>query len=276
MNSVDIRHQVTGFLAEDIGSGDVTAQIIPSNQSAQATVISRQSAVVCGQSWFNEVFAQLSPDVVVEWLCEEGDDVLENQLLCRLHGPARALLSGERTALNLLQTLSATAGVARQYAQTVEGTGCTLLDTRKTIPGLRLAQKYAVQVGGCRNHRIGLFDAILIKENHIVAAGSIAKAVANARQISSVPIEVEVETLDELQQALDAGVERVLLDNFSLDDLRRAVQINQQRIELEASGNLTRADLRAVAETGVDFISIGALTKHIQAVDLSMRIQLID
>jgi nicotinate-nucleotide pyrophosphorylase (carboxylating) len=221
------------------------------------------------------VFQQLSPEVVIEWLRDEGDTVPADTLLCRLNGPARALLTGERTALNLLQTLSATATIARRYADAVTGTGCKVLDTRKTLPGLRLAQKYAVKCGGCFNHRIGLFDAVLIKENHIIAAGSISEAVRLARSYGDVPVEVEVENLEEFAQALAALPNRIMLDNFSLADMRVAVERNRGVVELEASGNITLDNIRSVAETGVDYISIGALTKNLAAVDLSMRIEML-
>lgn len=266
--------EIAAYLAEDIGDGDLTANIIPAATQATAAVISRENTVLCGQAWFDAVFKQLSADVVIEWLCKEGDTVAADTLLCRLSGPARALLTGERTALNLLQTLSATAATARRYADAVAGTGCKVLDTRKTIPGLRLAQKYAVKSGGCFNHRIGLFDAILIKENHIIAAGSIAQAVKAARVCGEVSVEVEVENLDEFQQALAAKPDRIMLDNFSIADTLAAVRENQGAVELEASGNITLEYIREVAETGVDYISIGALTKNIAAVDLSMRIEL--
>ncbi len=266
--------EIAAFLAEDIGSGDLTAQIIPEASLATATVISREACVICGQAWFNAVFQQLHPTISIDWFCAEGATVPADTLLCRLSGPARPLLSGERTALNLLQTLSATATIARNYADAVSGTGCKVLDTRKTLPGLRLAQKYAVRCGGCFNHRIGLFDAILIKENHIIAAGSIASAVAAARLTSHATIEVEVENLNEFQQALAAKPERIMLDNFALADMRNAVRQNAGQLELEASGNITLDNIRTVAETGVDYISIGALTKHVHAIDLSMRIEL--
>lgn len=267
--------EIAAFLAEDIGSGDLTANLIAKDQTASATVVCREAAVLCGQAWFEAVFKQLDPSVRIEWLCQEGEYLPADSLICRLQGPARALLTGERTALNLLQTLSATASIARRYAQAVAGTSCKILDTRKTLPGLRLAQKYAVSCGGCMNHRIGLFDAILIKENHILAAGSIAEAVKSARASGQkVMVEVEVENLDELHQALTARVDRVMLDNFSLEALREAVAMSQGQVELEASGNITLETIRSVAETGVDYISIGALTKNLQAVDLSMRIDL--
>ncbi len=266
--------EIAAYLAEDVGSGDLTANIIPASTQATATVITRENTVLCGQAWFDTVFKQLDPDVDIEWLCKEGESVKADTLLCRLSGPARALLTGERTALNLLQTLSATSTISRKYADAVAGTSCKVLDTRKTIPGLRLAQKYAVKCGGCFNHRIGLFDAILIKENHIIAAGSIAQAVKTARESSDVLVEVEVENLDEFRQALTAKADRIMLDNFSIADTISAVRENQGRAELEASGNITLENIRSVAETGVDYISIGALTKNIAAVDLSMRIEL--
>jgi len=267
---------ITRFLQEDIGSGDITAAIIPETVSAQAEVITREDMVLCGRAWFDAVFKQLDTAVIIEWLINEGQLATKNTLLCKVSGPARAILTGERTALNCLQTLSATATVAKRYADAVAGTGCKVLDTRKTIPGLRQAQKYAVSVGGCYNHRIGLFDAVLIKENHIMAAGSIANAVQTARLQSSVPVEVEVENMQELQQAFTAKPDRIMLDNFSLDDMRSAVQQKPGGIELEASGNITLDNIRSIAETGVDFISIGALTKHVNAIDLSMRVKLVD
>ena len=263
------------FLSEDIGSGDITATIIPETAQAYAEVITRESMVMCGQAWFNAVFAQLNSNMVINWLVAEGDFVTENTLLCTVQGQARALLTGERTALNLVQLLSATATVAKQYADVVAGTGCKVLDTRKTIPGLRDAQKYAVACGGAYNHRIGLYDGVLIKENHIMAAGSITKAIQVARQLTSVPVEVEVETMAELTEALAAKPDRIMLDNFSLEDLRTAVALTGGKVELEASGNISIETIKAVAETGVDYISIGALTKHVKAVDLSMRVKVL-
>lgn len=267
--------EISAYLAEDIGSGDLTANIIPAATQAVATVMTRESMVLCGQAWFDAVFQQLSPDVAIEWQTREGESVAAGTMLCKIKGPARALLTGERTALNLLQTLSATATKARQYAEAVAGTGCKVLDTRKTIPGLRLAQKYAVKCGGCFNHRIGLFDAVLIKENHIMAAGSIAKAVAAARQNSRASIEVEVENLDEFKQAMSVCPDRIMLDNFSNAETAEAVALSCKRVELEASGNITLENIRSIAETGVDYISIGALTKNLAAIDLSMRIELL-
>lgn len=269
------RDLIRRFLAEDVGSGDVTADIIPQSLQAKAEVITREAMVVCGRDWFEAVFCELDPSCRVEWRVEEGEEVAAGTELCRLSGLARALLTGERTALNLLQTLSGTATVARRFAQAVAGTGVVVLDTRKTIPGLRRLQKYAVKVGGCENHRFGLYDGILIKENHIAAAGSIGAAVMRARALHpGFTIEVEVESLKELEEALDAGAEILLLDNFSLEDLRAAVAVTQKRALLEASGNIDLSNIRQVAETGVDRISVGALTKHLRAVDLSMRVRL--
>ena len=266
--------EINAYLAEDIGTGDITAAIIPENIQAEAVVMTREAIVLCGQHWFDAVFKRLGGNVCIKWLVSEGDIAAPGVSLCKINGSARVLLTGERTALNLLQTLSATATVARQYADAVAGTGCKVLDTRKTIPGLRRAQKYAVACGGCYNHRIGLYDGVLIKENHIIAAGSIAKAVQIARQQSNVSVEVEVESLGEFQEAIAAKPNRIMLDNFSLDEMRMAVSLNDPAIELEASGNITLENIRTVAETGVDYISIGALTKNIKAIDLSMRINL--
>ena len=279
MNGPDptyVSQTVTTALLEDVGSGDLTAQLIPADRGGRAAVITREDAVLCGTAWFDEVFRQVDSRVRVTWAARDGDRVRADQQLCTLEGPARSLLTGERTALNFLQMLSATATVTRKYVDAVAGTKCRILDTRKTIPGLRVAQKYAVRCGGGTNHRIGLFDAILVKENHIAAAGSIASAVAEARRLNSkVLLEVEVENLTQLREALDVPVDRILLDNFSLDQMRDAVKSTRQHanthIELEASGNVSLETLRGVAETGVDFISVGGLTKHVRAVDLSMR-----
>ncbi|MFA6052885.1 MAG: carboxylating nicotinate-nucleotide diphosphorylase [Methylobacter sp.] len=267
--------EIKPFLEEDMGSGDITAAIIPETMTAEAEVMTRENMVLCGQAWFDAVFKHLDANVSINWLAAEGDAVSKGATLCRLSGSARGLLTGERTALNLLQTLSATATVARQYADAVAGTGCKVLDTRKTIPGLRNAQKYAVACGGCYNHRIGLYDGVLIKENHIIAAGSIANAIRSARELTSVPVEVEVESMQEFQQAVAAKPDRIMLDNFSFEDMVAAVKLNAGGIELEASGNIDMDNIRVVAETGVDYISIGALTKHVRAVDLSMRIKLV-
>ena len=267
---------IKSFLEEDTGSGDITAAIIPEATHAQAEVLTREDMVLCGQAWFDAVFRYLDANVNISWLAGEGETVKKNTTLCKLSGSARALLTGERTALNILQLLSATATVARQYADAVAGTGCKVLDTRKTIPGLRNAQKYAVACGGCYNHRIGLYDGVLIKENHILAAGSITSAIQAARNLTTVPVEVEVESMQELTEAIGAKPDRIMLDNFSPETLRAAVELNAGAIELEASGNIDLDNIRAVAETGVDFISIGALTKNVKAVDLSMRIKLVN
>jgi len=266
---------IARFIREDLGGGDLTALIVPASERAEARVITREAMVLCGRPWFDAVFAQLDPAVRIAWQAEEGADMPADALLCVLEGPARALLTGERTALNLLQTLSATATLARVYAQAAQGTGLTVLDTRKTIPGLRQAQKYAVRCGGCANHRMGLYDGILIKENHIMAAGSIAQAVRQAQALESdVLIEVEVENLGQLGQALEAGVTRILLDNFTLEMMREAVAISAGRAKLEVSGNVSLEAIPAIAATGVDYVSVGALTKNVRAVDLSMRIVL--
>ena len=268
----EIHKDVARALAEDLGGGDITALLIPPSLPAQATVISREAAVVCGTAWFDAVFHALDPQVNIEWFVQDGDGVSPGTTLCKLGGPARALLSGERTALNFLQTLSGTATRARLYVKAIRGTAAKVLDTRKTIPGLRHAQKYAVRCGGGHNHRMGLYDAILIKENHILAAGSIAQAVATARGIAAgKSIEVEVESLAELHDALAAAADTVLLDNFTLENMAEAVAINRGRAKLEASGGITLDNIRRVAETGVDYISVGGITKDLQAVDLSMR-----
>ena len=267
-----IHDDVKLALAEDIGAGDITAALIPESQQSTATVISREAATIAGVEWFNEVFKQLDSAIYIEWQVTDGDTVKPNQVLCTLSGPSRALLSGERAALNFLQTLSATATVASHYAGLVAGTKAKILDTRKTIPGLRRAQKYAVTCGGCHNHRIGLYDAYLIKENHIAAAGSITHAINTARSLNTeAKVEVEVETIDEVKEALAANADILLLDNFDLDMLREAVAFNNGQATLEASGNVTPDTVRAIAETGVDTISTGELTKHVRAIDLSMR-----
>ena len=263
---------VKNFLKEAVCSGDLTASIIPESCIAEAEVVSREPMVLCGQDWFSAVFQVLNPEIKILWLRAEGEEAPADAVLCQLSGSARDLLTGERTALNLLQTLSAVATKARIYAKAISGTDCKILDTRKTLPGLRNAQKYAVKCGGCFNHRIGLYDGILIKENHIIAAGSIKDAVMHARKVSSVPLEVEVESLDELRQALEVAPDRIMLDNFSIEDMRIAVDLNTVGVELEASGNISLETIREIAETGVDFISVGELTKNIKAIDLSMRI----
>lgn len=272
----DIVQSVRQALAEDIGGGDLTATLIPATAIASARVISRESAVVCGSAWFDEVFRQLEERVHVLWEVHDADLVRPEQVLCRLSGPARALLTGERTALNFLQLLSGTATLVRRYVDAVRGTGACILDTRKTIPGLRAAQKYAVRCGGGKNHRMGLHDAILIKENHILAAGSVAAAMqlASASSSPDVPVEIEVENAGQLHEALAAGARRVLLDNFDVAALRAAVRENNGRARLEASGGITLETVRAIAETGVHDISIGGLTKSAQAIDLSMRFEL--
>ena len=272
----DIRTAVTRAIEEDIGTGDITAMLIPAEQRSHARIISRDQAVIAGQAWVNEVFRQVDPEVEVIWRVADGDLVSPNTVLFELKGSSRSLLTGERCALNFLQSLSGTASLCQQYATLVEGTGVRLLDTRKTIPGLRIAQKYAVSVGGCYNHRIGLYDAFLIKENHIMAAGSITNAVKQAHQIApGKPVEVEVETMEQLDEAIDAGADIIMLDNFTPDTMRVAVEHTRKRsegrIKLEASGGINKDTLRQYAETGVDYISIGALTKDCKAVDLSMR-----
>ncbi|MCJ1884850.1 carboxylating nicotinate-nucleotide diphosphorylase [Pseudomonas sp. LA21] len=273
--SGEIQANVRAALAEDVGSGDITAQLIPAERDASARIITRENATVAGSAWVDEVFRQVDPRVQVKWQVKDGEQVSADQTLFTLEGPARALLTGERSALNFLQLLSGTATRARHYADLVEGTGVKLLDTRKTLPGLRLAQKYAITCGGCHNHRIGLYDAFLIKENHIAACGGIAQAITEAHRIApGKPVEIEVEDLTELRQALDAGADIIMLDELSLDDMRTAVALTAGRAKLEASGGITEATLRTVAETGVDYISIGTLTKDVKALDLSMRLSL--
>ncbi|CAJ1770566.1 carboxylating nicotinate-nucleotide diphosphorylase [Aeromonas sp. 82P] len=279
----DVSRAVRAALLEDLGdaltaldqpdaSADITAQLIPADRMATARVITREAGVFCGQPWVDEVFVQLGGDVKVEWKVQDGEVLSPNQELFRLHGPARLLLTGERNALNFVQTLSGVATLTARYVAELEGTDCRLLDTRKTIPGLRTAQKYAVTCGGGKNHRIGLYDAYLIKENHILACGGIAEAINEARHLNpGKPVEVEVESLAELEQALAAKADIVMLDNFDVTMMREAVAINQGRAKLEVSGNVTLDTLAEFAATGVDFISVGALTKHVRALDLSMR-----
>lgn len=279
----DVSRAVRAALLEDLGdalttldqpdaSADITAQLIPADRQASARVITREAGVFCGQPWVDEVFVQLGGDVKVEWKVQDGEVLSPNQELFRLHGPARLLLTGERNALNFVQTLSGVATLTARYVAELEGTDCRLLDTRKTIPGLRTAQKYAVTCGGGKNHRIGLYDAYLIKENHILACGGIAEAISEARHLNpGKPVEVEVESLAELEQALVAKADIVMLDNFDVTMMREAVAINQGRAKLEVSGNVTLDTLAEFAATGVDFISVGALTKHVRALDLSMR-----
>ncbi|RYY03582.1 MAG: carboxylating nicotinate-nucleotide diphosphorylase [Gammaproteobacteria bacterium] len=271
--SKSIQENVAAALHEDIGTGDITALLIPADQQAKATVITREDCVFCGKDWVIEVFAQIDKKIVIEWNIDDGETAAANSTLFSLSGNARSLLTGERVALNFVQTLSGTATISRHYSNLVAHTSVKLLDTRKTLPGLRDAQKYAVASGGCHNHRIGLYDAFLIKENHIAACGGIKAAVANARTIApNKPVEVEVENFRELDEALAANADIIMLDNFNLEDMRKAVAINNSKAKLEASGNVTEKTLPLIAETGVDFISIGALTKHCRAVDLSMRI----
>lgn len=279
----DIRRAVRAALLEDLGdaltpldqpdaSADITAQLIPADRLASARVITREAGVFCGQPWVDELFVQLGGEVRVEWLVQDGEVLSPNQELFRLHGPARVLLTGERNALNFVQTLSGVASLTARYVAELADTDCRLLDTRKTLPGLRSAQKYAVTCGGGKNHRIGLFDAYLIKENHILACGGISEAINEARRLNpGKPVEVEVESLVELEQALAAGADIVMLDNFDIPMMREAVALNQGRAKLEVSGNVTLDTLADYAATGIDFISVGALTKHVRALDLSMR-----
>lgn len=271
----EIEANVRIALAEDVGSGDITAQLIPADQTASARVITREAAVISGVAWVNEVFRQVDSSVQVRWLVADGERVSANAVLFELEGKARSLLTGERAALNFLQTLSAVATRCQYFADKVADTAVKLLDTRKTLPGLRLAQKYAVTCGGCHNHRLGLYDAFLIKENHITACGGVAATVQAAHRIApGKPVEVEVESLDELRQALAAGADIIMLDELSLDDMRTAVKINAGQAKLEASGGVNEQTIRGIAETGVDYISLGTLTKDVKAVDLSMRLSL--
>lgn len=272
--TTEIERNVRLALEEDIGSGDLTAQLVPADQLATATVISREKAVLCGSAWFEACFRLLDKNIHIQWHAEEGARIHPNQMLCEISGNARALLTAERCALNFLQTLSGIATVTRLYVDAIAGTPAAILDTRKTLPGLRLAQKYAVTVGGGTNQRIGLYDGILIKENHIAAAGGIRLALAAAKKTGgAVPIQIEVETLEQLQTALDAGANLILLDNFPPELMRKAVTLTADRAQLEASGNITLDNVRTVAETGVQRISIGSLTKNVKALDLSMRIK---
>ena len=273
MATQTITQDVRIALAEDVGSGDITARLIPASTLAEARVISREHAVLCGGAWFDEVYRQLDPKVHVAWRCADGDQVVPEQVLCVLQGPARSVLTGERSALNFLQSLSGTATLTHRYADAIIGTQTKILDTRKTIPGLRAAQKYAVRCGGGQNHRMGLYDAVLIKENHIVAAGSITKAVTAIRRLmgTGLKIQIEVEDIAQLKDAIYAGVDIVLLDNMDTQHVAEAVAVAAGRVQLEASGGITLENIRDYALTGVDFISIGAITKHLHAVDLSMR-----
>ena len=274
---LEITRAVADTLREDLGGEidagrDVTAGLIPADSQGVATIITREHGIFCGQMWAEEVFRQLGGEVSIEWHVEDGDKVEPNQTLCTLRGPSRILLTGERNAMNFIQTLSGCATTVAEYAEQLEGTECRLLDTRKTIPGLRSALKYAVTCGGGYNHRIGVFDAYLIKENHIIACGGIEQAISTAKQLNpGKPVEVETESLEELQQAIDAGADIIMLDNFTTDMMREAVKINAGRAALENSGNVTLETIREFAQTGVDYISVGALTKHLKAMDLSMR-----
>lgn len=272
----EVTNNVSRALREDVGSGDVTGELIPANKTMSATILTREDMTMAGQPWADEVCRQVDANIGLNWLCQDGDVVTAGTTLCELSGPARSILTAERTALNFLQLLSATATVTAEYVAAVAGTICRVLDTRKTVPGLRLAQKYAVRCGGGHNHRVGLYDAILIKENHVMSAGGITAAVTAARDLQpGMPVEVEVETLEEMREALTAKAERLLLDNFSVERLEQAVAINQQEgdppAELEASGGLSIEQLASVAATGVDYVSVGALTKNVRAIDLSMR-----
>jgi nicotinate-nucleotide pyrophosphorylase (carboxylating) len=273
----DLGRQVETALAEDIGRGDVTAALVPAAQRVRGRVITREAAVLCGQAWADETFRRLDPLVRLTWRAADGARLVADQVVLEIAGPARAVLTGERTALNFLQLLSGTATIARAYVDAVAGTGCRILDTRKTVPGLRSAQKYAVRCGGADNHRMGLFDQILIKENHIAAAGSITAAIEAARRSEpKVAVEVEVESLQELEEALAAGPDIIMLDEFSLTDMRSAVALKNARrasVKLEASGSVSLETVGAIAATGVDYVSVGALTKHVRAVDLSMRLE---
>jgi len=273
MASTDIEETVRRALAEDVGGGDVSARLVPENTKTHAELITREAGVLCGQAWFDEVFRQIDPAIRGDWQARDGQTVRPGQLLCRLTGPARGLLTGERCALNFLQTLSGTASCVARYVEALRGTNAVLLDTRKTLPGLRAAQKYAVRCGGGQNHRMGLYDAVLIKENHIAAAGSIEAALRAAQSTApaGMPIEIEVENLDGLRAALAAGAQRLLLDNFDLEMLKDAVRETHGQATLEASGGATLGNIRAIAETGVDFVSVGSLTKHVHALDLSLR-----
>ena len=266
----DIAEVVAIALKEDIGRGDITAELIPEASVSEATVICRETAILCGVPWFNEVFKQLDERVSIDWQLKDGDKLKNNDCVCQISGPTRSLLTGERTALNFLQLLSGTASITHDYAQIIASCPTEILDTRKTVPGLRTAQKYAVACGGGRNHRIGLYDAVLIKENHIIAAGGITEAVHEARKFNT-QVEVEVESLEELKQAIAAAADIVLIDNFSLTMMREAVELAHGQVKLEASGGVDEKTLLDIAKTGVDYISIGALTKHVRAIDFSMR-----
>jgi len=267
-----IREDIKLALAEDVGSGDISAMLIDESEQLNMQLLVREDAVLCGTAWFEEAFKQCDKSIQIDWTAGDGDRVVADSVLCKISGPARAMLTAERTALNFLQTLSGTATTTGYYVDRIRHTSCRILDTRKTIPHLRRAQKYAVQCGGGMNHRIGLFDAYLIKENHLAASGSIQATVQRGRELRpECLLEVEVENLDQLQQAIEVKVDRALLDNFTIEQMKQAVEINEGRIQLEASGNITDKNLLQIAETGVDFISIGALTKHLRAIDFSVR-----
>jgi nicotinate-nucleotide pyrophosphorylase (carboxylating) len=272
----DLANQVEAALREDLGSGDVTAALVPAPQRVRGSVVAREDAVLCGRAWVDETFRQLDPRVQLTWHAIDGERVAAGEAIFAIAGPARPVLSGERTALNFLQLLSGTATVTRRFVDAVAGTGCRILDTRKTVPGLRTAQKYAVRCGGALNHRMGLYDQVLIKENHIAAAGSLTGAIEAARRSAAgIGVEVEVETLGELQEALNARPDIIMLDDFTLEDMRAAVALNRAQAtvaKLEVSGSVSLEAVRAIAETGVDYISVGALTKHVRAIDLSMRL----
>ncbi|MBA2654616.1 MAG: carboxylating nicotinate-nucleotide diphosphorylase [Gammaproteobacteria bacterium] len=272
LNLEHVRRAVTLAIDEDVGTGDITAQLLQSNKIVAAEIITREAAVMCGAPWVEEVYRQLDPGITIKWLVEDGQKIAPTQLLCTLQGPATSLLTGERIALNFLQTLSGTATTTRRFVERLQHSKTQLLDTRKTIPGLRNAQKYAVQCGGGNNHRLGLYDAYLIKENHIIACGSITQAIDTAKVLHpGKTVEVEVENLTELEEALTAGADIVMLDNFEIASIDEAVKITKGRAKLEVSGNVTEERLPEIAATGVDFISVGSLTKHVRAVDLSMR-----
>lgn len=270
---IDISATVAQALKEDIGMGDITSVLIPPDAVANANVVVRESAIVCGAPWFNEVYYKIDDSISIEWLVNDGDAVSSNDVVCNIHGKASSLLSGERTALNFLQTLSGTATTTHEYVEKISGTGVKILDTRKTVPGLRNAQKYAVRTGGGNNHRFGLYDGVLIKENHLLATDSLDEMIKKlpAERKNGLLIEVEVENLKELEVAIDSGANRIMLDNFSIRDIEKAVQLTNQKIELEASGNYDLNNVREVAEAGVDYISVGALTKNLRAIDYSMR-----
>jgi nicotinate-nucleotide pyrophosphorylase (carboxylating) len=273
----DLASQVATALREDVGSGDVTAELVPAAQKARGRVITREDAILCGRPWVEETFRQLDPNIQLSWHAADGDRITADSVIFEIAGPARAVLTGERTALNFMQLLSATATAARAFVDAIAGTGCVILDTRKTLPGLRTAQKYAVRCGGARNHRIGLYDMVLIKENHIAAAGSLSGAITAARRVApGLPVEVEVESLAEFQEALVARPDIILIDEFSQPEMSKAVAINRASghpVKIEASGSVSLETVRAIATTGVDYISVGGLTKHVRAVDLSMRLE---